>query len=407
MTSEMAQLLPLCETVTPPDEAAVAEIVRRAAEERRPVYPVGGGTRLAYGVLPDAPGIGLDTTGLSGIVDHAADDMTITVEAGTTVARLAGVLAEKRQRLPVDVPRPALATIGGVIATNTFGPRRFGHRTIRDYLIGIRAVDGQGEAFAGGGRVVKNAAGYDMPRLLAGSMGTLGIITRVSLMVRPAPETAALVLARVPDYDTAESLISRLMQSAVRPVSVDWLGSGWEADTSREPGLDGSGRILAGFEGRRVEVEWMVDSLGRDWKDSSARDIRILDEADTFGMWQWMAELPAQLQANVLPSRVGPLIGRMADLDPGCALAAHAGDGVVKIRLSDEAASDLPAVLAGRLRPAVEELEGNLVVLFVQPGTRLTREEVWGPASKAGSLMQAIKERFDPEGILNAGRWVL
>lgn len=407
MNSVVAQFLPLRETATPPDEAAVAETLRRAAEERHPVYPIGGGTRLAYGATPEAAGTGLCTTGLNAIVDHVADDMTITVEAGTTLLQLATVLAQKGQRLPIDVPQSSRATVGGVIATNTFGPRRFGYRTIRDYLIGVRAVDGRGEVFAGGGRVVKNAAGYDMPRLLVGSMGTLGVITQVSLMVRPAAESAAMVLARVPDYDVAESLITRLMHSAVRPVSVDWLGNGWDADTSPDPELaGGGGRVLAGFEGSGTEVQWMVDSACREWKDSSARDVRVLDATDTARMWQWITELPAHLQASVLPSRVGTLIRRLTEIDPACAIVAYAGDGVVRIRLSDEVPGIPPAILAGKLRPAAEDLEGHLTVLSVEPGTGLTRDDIWGPARKATPILRAIKERFDPEGILNAGRWV-
>lgn len=408
MTSATASILPLSTTVAPPDEAALAEEVRRAAAERCPVYPVGGGTRLDFGAVPEVPGVGLSTAELNRIVDHAADDMTVTVEAGTTVAQLGDVLASRGQRLPVDVPRPARATIGGLLATNTFGPRRFGYRTIRDYLIGLRAVDGRGEAFAGGGRVVKNAAGYDMPRLLVGSLGTLGVITQVSLMVRPAAETAAIVEAKLPGLDAAECLLARLAQSPARPVSIDLLNHAWGSDGADAAGPDGDRvRLLVGFEGSRTEVEWMVERLFAEWRGSPARETRRLEPADAAAMWQWMTDLPAHLQANVLPSRVGALLRSLAEIDPGCAFAAHAGDGIVKVRLSDEAARDLPVVLTKKLRPAAEQLEGTLVVLSAPPDSGLTRDEVWGPARAATPVMRAIKERFDPEGILNPGRWVL
>ncbi len=454
MSIATASILPLSTTVAPPDEAALAEEVRRAAAERCPVYPMGGATRLDYGAVPTVPGVGLSTAGLNRIVDHAADDMTITVEAGTTVAQLGDVLASRGQRLPVDVPRPARATIGGLVATNVFGPRRFGYRTIRDYLIGLRAVDGRGEVFAGGGRVVKNAAGYDMPRLLVGSLGTLGVITQVSLMVRPSPETAAIVEAKLPELDAADCLLARLAQSPARPVSIDLLNHAWSSDGAEvvakgsdplpaegdspifaanmalsrgnvlsaakigtvpherlpvEPaGSDGGSiRLLVGFEGSRTEVEWMVERLFAEWRGSPARETRRLEQPDVAAMWQWITDLPAQLQANVLPSRVGALLRSLIDIDPGCAFAAHAGDGVVKIRLSDEAMRDLPALLAARLRPAAEQLEGTLVVLSAPPDSGLTRDDVWGPARGAAPVMRAIKERFDPEGILNPGRWVL
>lgn len=407
MTIAKANLLPLCDMQTPPDEAALADIIRQAAGERLPVYPVGGGTRLAYGTVPSVTGLGLCTTGLHRLVDHAADDMTVTVEAGITLSQLAEILAEKRQRLPVDAPFPARATIGGLIATNTSGPRRFGHRTIRDYLIGMRAVDGRGEPFAGGGRVVKNAAGYDMSRLLIGSMGTLAVVTQVSLMVRPMAETAAMISARLPDFDSADDLLVRLSHSSMRPVSVDLLTSGWGDDGDWDSERDGAVQLLVGFEGTAAEVGWMIDSLRRDWIESSARNVKVLEDAGTAAMWQWITELPAQLQANLLPSKVAPFLRRVTEIDPACALAAYAGDGIVRIRLSSNVAQDLPTVLATKLRPAVKELEGHLVVLSVEPGSGLGRDDVWGSASARAPVMQAIKKRFDPLGILNPGRWVL
>ncbi len=406
MTCATAEYLPLRTTAAPPDEAALAEAVRRAGAERCPVYPLGGGTRLHYGAPPEAPGLGLATAAMDRVLDHAADDMTITVEAGMTIARLAKVLAARDQRLPIDAPQPDRATIGGLVATNTFGPRRFGHRTVRDYLIGLRAVDGRGEVFAGGGRVVKNAAGYDVPRLLVGTLGTLGVIAQVSLMVRPVAETAALLVAKLPGFDAATDLLGRLARSPARPVSADVLNAGWGSEAAPAGGFDdGTVRLLVGFEGSRTEVPWMVDRLRAEWQDSAAREIRLLDGADSAAMWQWMTEVPAQLQANVRPGRLGALIGSITEVDPACAVAAHAGDGVVKVRLSEEAAGDLPAVLA-KLRPAARLLDGNLVVLDAPPGTGLTRDDVWGPPRAAHPVMRAIKERFDPEGILNPGRWI-
>ena len=120
------------------------------------------------------PGRTLDLTGLNRIVDYTPRDMTIVVEAGVRMADLAATLAAEGQHLPIDVPRAGEATIGGVVATNWSGPRRYGHGTIRDYVIGIHAVDGRGTPFKGGGRVVKNVAGYDFCKLLTGSLGTLG-----------------------------------------------------------------------------------------------------------------------------------------------------------------------------------------------------------------------------------------
>ena len=136
--------------------------------------------------------------------------MTILVEAGVRMADLAATLAAEGQQLPIDVPRASEATIGGVVATNWNGPRRYGHGTVRDYVIGIHAVDGRGVAFKGGGRVVKNVAGYDFCKLLTGSLGTLGVITQLAFKVKPQPECTAAVIADCANLSIAEKALDRL-----------------------------------------------------------------------------------------------------------------------------------------------------------------------------------------------------
>ena len=137
------------------------------------------------------------------------------------VAKLGELLAGSRQRLPIDVPQASESTIGGVVATAISGPRQYAYGTIRDYLIGVRAVDGRGVPFAGGGRVVKNAAGYDMCRLMVGSLGTLGVVTQVTLKVHPLAETTAMVICDVPDLQTAERLLAALVHTKTMPVAVE------------------------------------------------------------------------------------------------------------------------------------------------------------------------------------------
>ena len=161
--------------------------------------------RINYGNEPTRPGQTLDLTGLAKIVDYTPRDMTILVEAGVRMADLAATLAAEGQQLPIDVPRASEATIGGVVATNWNGPRRYGHGTVRDYVIGIHAVDGRGVAFKGGGRVVKNVAGYDFCKLLTGSLGTLGVITQLAFKVKPQPECTAAVIAECSNLSVADN----------------------------------------------------------------------------------------------------------------------------------------------------------------------------------------------------------
>src|SRR5205823_15004930 len=138
----------------------------------------------------------------------------------------------ERQRLPVDVPQAERTTIGGVIATNWNGPRRFGEGALRDFVIGIHAVDGRGLPFKGGGRVVKNVAGYDFCKLLTGSFGTLGVITQVTLRLKPIPDQSALVACSVPDLAAAEKLLAALVKSETSPTAIELLaGPEWQRNS--------------------------------------------------------------------------------------------------------------------------------------------------------------------------------
>src|SRR3954464_2179772 len=220
------------ETSRSTDQAGVAEAVRAAYAANEAVYLVGGGTALDYGNASSQPGQSLDLTVLNRVVDYTPRDMTIVVEAGVTMADLAATLAAEGQHLPIDVPRSAEATIGGVVATNWSGPRRYGHGTIRDYVIGIHAIDGRGTPFKGGGRVVKNVAGYDFCKLLTGSLGTLAVITQLALKVKPRPERSATVVGECADFAMVENALSRVAMLETPPVAIDVLvGEGWAGES--------------------------------------------------------------------------------------------------------------------------------------------------------------------------------
>ena len=156
----------------PTSVAELCGLVKEAAAGGQGVYPVGGRTTLDVGLPPIKPGIALDTTALNQVIDYPARDMTITVQAGITMAKLQETLAAEGQWLPVDVPNPDQATIGGAVALNKSGPRRYGYGTLRDYVIGISFVTDEGNEVKAGGRVVKNVAGYDLMKLQVGAVGT-------------------------------------------------------------------------------------------------------------------------------------------------------------------------------------------------------------------------------------------
>ncbi|MBN2473406.1 MAG: FAD-binding oxidoreductase [Pirellulales bacterium] len=403
--------LPLIETVAPADQAAVAEVVRTARDQEKAIYPIGGGSALDYGVCPGVPGVGLSLKNLKRVVDHAVDDMTITVEAGVTMAQLSELLAAQRQRLPVDAVRPGQATIGGVVATGAFGPRRYACGTIRDYVLGLRAVDGQGSAFSAGGRVVKNAAGYDLCRLLVGSLGTLAVITQVTLMVRPQPETSAFLVADLLDFDQAERLLDGLVRTKTLPVAVELLTRrAQQGNPVLGPMVQQSAaRLFVGFEGTAGEVEWMVDRLRDQWRELGIAAPIAVAASDAPALWQWLRESDgsaAEVQINVRPGATARLIENLVELDGACSIRAHAGNGVIRLGLPPREPEDFVMFLRGRLRPAVVAARGKMVVRSYPDDVELTAEDVWGPPGDGAAVMRAIKDRFDPDGILNRGRFV-
>ncbi len=434
-----AEIVPLTDTITPASQTAVADAVRNAGNSGAAVYPIGGGTRLDYGVKPARPGIGLSLAMLNRVIDYPADDLTITVEAGITIGELNRCLAAQRQRLPVDVLQPDRATVGGAVALNAAGPRRYGYGTMRDYLLGFTAVDGTGMTFSGGGRVVKNAAGYNMCRLMAGSLGTLGVITQLTLMVRPLAEASALLACDLPDFALAERLLAGLVRSPARPVAIQLLaGRNNDHPPALGPVRERSvARLCAGFEGSTAEVDWMAGQLRAEWAAAGIADPMLAHNAAAEQFWQWLADFPIDVQISVLPGNTTGTVDQVLKLLPRCAIQAHAGDGIIGIRLPSPLVDDLgkggvegataglsssadgtvgqanrgthalsDSRLVGQLRAIAVAHGGTMTVLKRPDGVELTAADLWGPPGPEIRIMRAIKERFDPRNILNPGRFV-
>jgi glycolate oxidase FAD binding subunit len=403
-------------------QASVADEIRAAYEARRAIYPVGGGTALDYGNPPTQPGEQLDLTGLNRVVDYTHRDMTILVEAGVRMADLAATLATEGQHLPIDVPRANDATLGGVVATNWAGPRRLGYGTIRDYVIGIHAVDGRGVAFKGGGRVVKNVAGYDFCKLLTGSLGTLGVITQLALKVKPLPESAATVVAACADVATAEILLGRIAMLASPPIAVDYvLGPHWRVQTttrSRQAEIGPQTPHLAiRVEGTQAETDWLADQVQTELQQGGGMSVALLTPADATALWKQQIEFadsgagdapdnsPLVIKAAVPPSAVTQLVAQIIDFDPQCSIQAHAASGIIIARFSKFGHADLTSILVGKLRPTAVKLGGSLVVVASKLDG-LTPHLIWGGRTDAIVLMEKVKSQFDPRNILNPGRFV-
>jgi glycolate oxidase FAD binding subunit len=402
--------------IRPETQNGVVEIVRAAYEARQPIYAVGGGTALDYGCSPTQPGVQLELSGLSKIIDYTPRDMTIVVEAGVRMHDLRAALSGENQHLPIDVPRARDATIGGVVATNWSGSQRLGHGTIRDYVIGINAVDGRGVAFKGGGRVVKNVAGYDFCKLLTGSLGTLGVITQIALKVTPQASHGATIIAGCADLAAAGALLDRLNAVPATFESLDLLlGDAW---ASALPTCDAANKIFVAVRiaGTKSEVDWLVEHTQNELRNGGEHSVQRLENADSDRLRGRQGEFSDRgaedvvdnaqlvLKIAVPPSALLGVVAELLKHDPSCTIKAYAGSGVAVVRFAKFAAADITRVIVARLRPAVVRLGGSLVIVK-STLDGLTPHLVWGGRTDAIVLLERIKRQFDPRNILNPGRF--
>ncbi len=396
---------------SPPTTAAeIVETVRSAITTKTPLRPVGGGRSLDHGVATRLTPVDVPLSGMRRLIDYPARDMTVTVEAGMTIAELTRTLAEQRQRLPIDAPHANVATIGGLIATNFSGPRRYGAGTMRDYVIGISAVDGHATLFKAGGRVVKNVAGYDLCKLLVGSHGSLAIITQVTLKVRPQPETSLLIACDLASAEQAEQALAFMAHSRTTPVAIELLaGPAWSTSGAVGAGLAANNwRLVVGVEGTEPEVRWMRGQLREELAPFATGEFH---EHAQISDWQPLIDFPATgesplvLKFSVVPSRVVALMQTLRQSLPGVSLQAHAGSGIVLARLSELNATTSKAIVQ-QVQPAVMAAQGSSVVWSCSTSEELTPLVAWGPPRADRPWMQQVKQQFDPHGLFNAGRFV-
>ncbi len=258
--------------------------------------------------------------------------MTITVEAGLTLSRLQAILAESNQWLTLDAPSPEKATLGGIFATNASGPRRFGSGRPRDLVLGTSFVKADGSVVKGGGRVVKNVAGYDLPKLLTGSLGSLGIITQMTLKTRPRPELSALAWIRFETPSEVAEALDRLNTSKTRPMALELLNrTSAEAlgPVSSLPPSDWV--IVVGLEDNAASVRWQIGALG---EEMGAERLSVLEGDASEPLWSALSDSQEYapggltLLANLRPSSV---VGFAEQLDPErWSVQAHAGNGIVR-----------------------------------------------------------------------------
>ncbi len=390
--------------VEPTNENEVAAILAFADAEGLKVVIRGGGTQLGLGTPPTGADILLSTRGLARLVEHEPGDMTATVEAGMTLADFQAALGKAGQWLALDPALPADATIGGIVATAASGAQRLRYGGVRDQIIGVRIVRADGTIAKGGGKVVKNVAGFDLPKLFTGSLGTLGAIVTATFRVYPREASASTVLLRSTDGDGLGALAVRLLATVLVPSAIDLTGTLGEAAQTLAIRFEGSTAACAD------QVRELLALAG-----PLAATSETLTSDDEAAHWQ-AATIPPQagasggalalLKAMLLPGEVRGWLAALETIAArnavGGAWRAHAGQGIVAVRLQG-AESALAATIAEARTLAVAR-RGSLVIEDAPPGL-LAALDPWGP-SAAIALMRRVKAQFDPHGTLNPGRFV-
>lgn len=383
----------LCEdsiSIAPADAHQVAAILRFAREQGLAVAPSGNGTKMSWG-NPAAPRIQLLMNRMNALREHSWQDMTCGVEAGCTWAAMQAELARHGQMVALDPLWPMRATIGGIVATNDGGALRLRYGGLRDLIIGMTVVLADGTIAKTGGKVVKNVAGYDLHKLLTGSFGTLGVIADVNFRLHPVEAQSRTWTAEALDPSHFEAPLRALFDSQIIPFGVqirmDAKQCALDVREAATPTcLNQHAVLLAKFFGT-IPLRESSDAV---W---NARQ-ELFDRAGA-----------TVLKASLLPSQLDSvlsLLRQWAQAENAEISAAAHGNGLVNIAL--HAAPDASISLIERLRQELRTVGGSIVALQL-PTELCGRIDVWGCDSNALPLMREIKRRFDPDNILNPGRF--
>ena len=390
------------EVIAPRTTAEAQEGVCRA--QGKALFPWGRGTRQHVGYAPSRDGLVISTEHLSAVTDYEPADLVASVQAGVTLSALQETLAQYGQWLPLCVARPEAQTIGGIVAARAHSLVRLGYGSVRDSLLGVKVINAQGEVIQGGGKVMKNVSGYDLPKLYCGSWGTLGLIAEATFKVAPLPAASATVVLALPSERNSEDTLDALLLSPLAPMFLALLSPQAARDVLEAD--DDTQVLVIGFDGMAEDVQWQLETLG----------------ADTGALPEGMAQVvrarlrdfslrPAPMTCvfHILSSQVGAY-SRMLEWTARRAgfTASVLSDAALGIVHAHFAPADDTAdwrVFYADLQDKAARVGGSFIVERMPDELRRAGAEVWQPVLPDIALMRRIKDNLDPHRQWNPGRF--
>ncbi len=413
--------------VSPGTIDEVSKIVSYANEQNLTIIPMGSGTKMGMGSIPKKMDIILSTCRLNRITDSDTDNLTLSVESGITLNEVQKGLAKEGRGyfLPLDPPFTERATIGGIVATNSSGPKRLLYGTARDLITGIKSVFPNGDIVVSGGKTVKNVSGYDMCKLLIGSFGTLGVICEITFKLLPLPEKEATLWIPFATIGDANGFVQEIAHSQLIPASMNVI-NGMAVkklkDTVSMP-QNGNYLVAIGLEGVAESVERQISEMAERGRKHGALEAIPVDSEKHRTFWnairdcgQGLAEGYSNLislKSNFLISKGGGMLRNYEKIAQGlgfdCAMICHCGSGIlytyVLVGKNLRSKTESLVKLIEDLTSEAAKNGGNLVVESC-PLAIKKRIDVWGQSRSNYRIMRHLKEQMDPAGVLNPGRFV-
>lgn len=402
----------------PDNEEQISEVMKLATRESVPVVPIGSLTKRGLGNIPIELSVLLSTRNLNRVLEHESRDLVATSECGITIEDLQNTLGKEGQFLPIDTMHTdSGATLGGVIASNSSGPLRLRYGTLRELIIGIKVIRSDGSVFRGGSKVVKNVAGYDLPKLFVGSLGTLGIITEATMRLYPVSELSETYLVSFTTLEKCTDTVSKLLKSELALNSLELMNPALVKELTEQSGIE--------LKRKKYALAIRVMNVGKAVGEQMVlvkkicnknRGQGVLLEGDKENkfwdgvincLWSGQDEARVKLKAGAVITQVPGIFAKLEEITQNSDIKAYgsarAGNGVVDIMLQGDSKS--MTTLITKLRKYCEQSGGSLVIEDA-PIEVKQEIDVWGDIGSALSIMKRIKSNFDPMSILNPGRFI-